>query len=63
MSYNSANMFSSYNKGSNGGARVGNWVEELALKDMGLNTRYEPFQDKAATVKTKSRVVAHTEQQ
>merc|ERR1719164_84671 len=61
MSYNSANMFSGYNKSGLHGARVGNWVEELALKDMGLNTRREDFQDRTKDRLSAARVVAHTE--
>jgi len=62
MSHNSANMFSGYNKTSKGGARVGNWVEELALRDATGSTRYEDFRQKGVS-KTDNRVVAHSDQQ
>jgi len=64
MSHNSANMFSGYNKTGKSVARVGNWVEELALKDMTGATRYEDFQSsKGKFSTTGSRVVVHSEQQ
>jgi hypothetical protein len=52
-------MFSGYNKDGQGGARVGNWVEELALQDMTGSTRYEVCNighccDKYRSIPTKS---------
>jgi len=63
MSHNSANMFSGYNKTGTGGARVGNWVEELALQDATGSTRYEDFRDRGKPSTTPARVVAHSDQQ
>lgn len=57
-------MFSGYNKDGQGGARVGNWVEELALQDMTGSTRYEDFRSqKGKPSTTTGRVVSHTDQQ
>jgi len=63
MSHNSTNMFSGYNKNGSG-ARVGNWVEELALKDATGSTRYEDFRGQKGKMSTTSdRVVSHSDQQ
>jgi len=63
MSFNSTNMFSSFNKVENRGARIGNWVEENALESLTTQSRYGDFKDPSNQLKTPARVIAHTEQE
>jgi len=69
MSYNSANMYAGYNKGEGGGnmrpggARLGNWVEEIALEAATGSSRGLDMRDKTAGQATPHRVIYHTERE
>lgn len=63
MSYNSTNMYSGYNKNTNRGALVGNWVEENALEQETGSSRGINLTNPKESVMTRERVIYHTERE